>query len=264
MAVVLGYDYQATLTVDNPGFAGEEIGANPGYLPWTAGETSGSHTASYYYSDSNARNADGTWGNMANSSKVFVTVTDSWTASVNDDNEIIIQLTTTIDKIERKDIQGNPNLNITNGRDIKLSRSKGSPILWSTSNDAINVVKVLATNIPIGTERIVLKPGASADRFSLYLLNHTSGVPETEPGSTDEMHCGVSFRNNLPADYRPGATWTGYEWGCNNRTGGNAAVYNGSSWVETRTKDGGAASDNPPLGYNDNWLNQYKIPNQNG
>lgn len=254
------YDYQATLTIDNPGFVGEEVGANPGYLPWTSGTSSGSHTARYYYSDSNAQNADGTWGNMANSSQVFLTVTDSWTATSNEDNEVIIDITTTIDSITRGNIQGNPNLSASYARDIQVKRYAGGVILWQVQNDPINVSKTLASNIQLGTERIVLAPGASTARSSIYLLNHTAGVSWDTPGSTDEMHAGVSFRNNLPADYRPGATWNGFTWVSHNRSGGVCDGWAGSSWRTQRTQDYPTGQGNPPLLYrNGAWYNMKKF-----
>lgn len=257
------YKWNAEVTILQGGYPGEWHGAEPPGTTWQPGQTTGTHTALYYYADSNAQNPDGTWGNNDNSSQILINVSDSWTATVDPDNNVTIMLTTTINSIKRGKILGNPNLSITNGRDIRISRYKGSPILWQTTGDPINIEKTLITNLKLGTETFVLKPGTSVSRSSIYILNHTSGVPWETPGSTDEMTAGVSFRNDLPADYRPGATFNGVRWGCNNNSGGACNVWTGSSWQECRTENGGSASDNSPFSYNGSWLNQYKIGNQN-
>lgn len=255
----LGYDFRATLTIDNPGFPGEEVGADPNWMDWAPGHPTGSHIASYYYSDSNQRNADGSWGNMANSSKVFISVKDEWTATVRDDNAIVIQLTTTILQVSRGDIRGNPNISSYDRRDLRISRQAGGRDWYVGNGLDIGRVETLASNIQIGTETIILPPGQNTTRSSLYVLNHVSGVSWDLPGSTDEMHCGVSFRNNLPADYRPGATYIDGEWYSHNRAGGACSGWQGSGWVEQRTDSGGSGTNNPPYYHNGAWFNQYKV-----
>lgn len=60
-------------------------------------------------------------------------------------------------------------------------------------------------------------------------------------------------------DYRPGAIYNG-GWLSHNRSGGAANIYNGSSWVEMRTIDGGVGTTNPPSIYNgSSWVNMRKI-----
>lgn len=64
----------------------------------------------------------------------------------------------------------------------------------------------------------------------------------------------------LDFDYRPGATWDGSNWQSHNRNGGVCNVWNGSSWKEMRTQEGGSGTDNPPLIYNGSqYVNQKKI-----
>lgn len=256
------YSWNATVNILQGGYKDEWHGAEPAGTAWQAGKDSGSHTALYYYADSNAQNADGSWGDNDNSSQILIWVTDKWSAKADSDNNVIITLSTTIDKIQRGKILGNPNKTITNGRDIVLRRYAGGANLWSVNNDPINIERTLATNLNLGTETITLKPGASSTRSSIYILNHTSGVSWDTPGSTDEMEAGVTFRNNLPADYRPGATWDGLGWGSNNRPLGNCAVYNGSTYTECRTDEGGVGTNNPPFGYDNGFKNQFKIKDQ--
>ena len=241
------------------GYKGEWHGAEPPYSGLQPGEATGSHTALYYYADSNAQNSDGSWGNNDNSSQILIDVTDRWTATVNDDNSITITLTTVINSIKRGKILGNPNLSITNGRDISIARSFGGRVLWSVTGDPINVERTLATNVNLGTETFILKAGESTPRASIYILNHTAGVGWDVEGSTDEITAGVFFVNNLPVDYRPGATYINGQWYSHNRAGGACHGWQGNSWVEQRTQDGGTAGENPPLYQNGAWKNQYKV-----
>lgn len=258
----LGYTWIADVSITG-GYAGQNKGANPLVTTPQTGTASGSHIADYYYSDSNARNPDGSWGNNQNSSQVHYTIKDEWTASVDSDNVVSIRVTTTVEKIERTFFSGNPNLSVTNGRDIILARTENGGALWQRNGLSIISYGVIATNIRLGTETITLRPGGSASRRpSVWIRNHTSGTAWDSPVYTDYIQAGVTFQNNLPADYRPGATYNGIGWRCNNNEGGACHVWTGSSWQECRTADGGSATNNPPFGYNGSWFDQYKIPNQ--
>lgn len=261
----LGYTWIADVSISG-GYAGQNKGANPLITTPQTGLATGSHIADYYYSDSNAKNPDGSWGNNQNSSQVHYTIKDEWTASVDSDNVVTIRLTTTVQKIERTFFSGNPNLTITNGRDISLSRTANGASLWTLNGDSIVRYRVLGTNIHLASETIVLAPGGSANRQpSVWIRNHTAGTPlDPYPGGlyTDYIQAGVTFQNNLPADYRPGATFNGLSWRCNNNSGGACHVYTGSSWQECRTQDWPTGTGNPPLGYSGSFKNQAKIPNQ--
>lgn len=60
-------------------------------------------------------------------------------------------------------------------------------------------------------------------------------------------------------DYRPGAIYNG-GWLSHNRSGGAAKIYNGSSWMEMRTIDGGVGTASPPSIHNGSkWVNMRKI-----
>lgn len=254
----LGYTWTADVTITG-GYSGQNKGAIPLTTTPQTGEVSGSHEADYFYSDSNAQNPDGSWGNNANSSQVHYTIRDDWTASVDDNNIVTLQVTTTVVKIERKDISGNPNLTVTNGRDIILSRTRNGTPLWNQNNNPINQSRILATNINLGTETIVLPPGGGTRIASVWIRNHTTGTGWDDPVYTDYIEAGVSFQNNLPADYRPGSTWNGVNWMSHNRSAGAANLYNGSGWNTMRTEDGGTGTGNPPsISHSSTMYNQRK------
>ena len=62
-------------------------------------------------------------------------------------------------------------------------------------------------------------------------------------------------------DYRPGALLSNNVWLSHNRTGGDAHVFNGSSWTEMRTVGGESnQKGNPPSLYHDSsWYNMKRI-----
>lgn len=63
----------------------------------------------------------------------------------------------------------------------------------------------------------------------------------------------------LDYDYRPGSTHSNNNWYSHNRNSGWAGIWNGSSFAEMRTLDGGEGTGNPPLIFHSNgWKNQRK------
>ena len=61
-------------------------------------------------------------------------------------------------------------------------------------------------------------------------------------------------------DYRPGARKVGTAWSSHNKEGGKCHIKQSNNWVEMRTIDGGATTNNPPQRfYNGSWRNQYKL-----
>lgn len=63
----------------------------------------------------------------------------------------------------------------------------------------------------------------------------------------------------IEVDYRPGKIWNGLDWKSHNRSGGADNIYNGSTWREMKTTDGGSGTGDPPSIYNNGWKNQRKI-----
>lgn len=256
------YQYRSILNFDSGGYAGEDYGPQGATTPWiTTSELSGVRTSVYYFRDSN-------YPNNANSSKVEITIKDTWTATISANNTLNIMADTDIVSIVRNDIRGNPNYggNYTT-RDIIIRRYKGGPILYRWNNLNIGQAGTIATNINLPPYNFSLAPGEDASQSTLYVLACVSGT-ESDPlpsPNVDAMYMGVQFRNTLPKDYRPGATWNGSIYASHNRSGGVCTFWNGSAWTEMRTQNYPSGKGNPPLLYRDSdWYNQAKIGNENG
>lgn len=265
------YQYRAQTEILSGGYPGEAIGVTPADTAWRTGNSGQAYPAvtyQYYFTDSNS-------GQNSNSSRVIVTATDNWTATVDDQNNLIVAVHTVINSIVRGNIVGNPLKGGNYTRDITVSRSKGGQAVFSKNADPVGYSHTLAGKIDLGTETFILPPGSSKSRGSLYVLSHTTGYPWTEI-YTDEMWAGISFKNTLPAidpieppeipkDYRPGAIWNGSSWQSHNRNVGNASIYNGTTWQEMRTESGEdyenqPATGNPPsINIGSGWRNMFNI-----
>lgn len=250
------YQYRSILNFDSGGYEGEEYGPQGATTPWiTTSELSGTRTSVYYFRDSNS-------SSNANSSKVEITIKDTWIASITPNNTLNISADTDIVSIVRTDIQGNPLAGGTATRDILIRRYKGGDILYRWDNLNIAQAGVIDSNINLPAYSFSLAPGEDASQSTLYVIGCVSKHDDDPLPSVyvDAMYMGVQFRNILPKDYRPGATWNGTAFMSHNRNGGVCNVWDGSAWVEMRTENGGVGTNNPPLCFHDdNYFNQYKI-----
>ena len=212
---------------------------------------SGTVTETYWYTDSNAGDALA----PTNYSRVYVTIQDSWTASVDSRNNLTISVTSVITSIARGSVTGTPTTTTT-GRDITVYRYEGGPAVFSVSNDQIGTAHTIATDINLGTDTFTLAPGQDASRSSVYYFNKTHNID-----SYDQLWMGVHFRNILPADYRPGKIWNGSAWMSHNRNAGAANIRGGSSnWIEMRTVGDGTMTNNPPyMRHSDGWRDMRLI-----
>ena len=119
---------------------------------------------------------------------------------------------------------------------------------------AINASSAAATTpININTTFTLPLTGAPTQPVLVY----------TESGATNSTTYSwlahETWASMFDFDYRPGAIYNG-GWLSHNRSGGAAKIYNGSSWVEMRTIDGGVGTTNPPSIYNGSkWVNMRKI-----
>lgn len=120
----------------------------------------------------------------------------------------------------------------------------------------------------------VVLNASSADGTTPFNINTTFTIPLNGNPSQEVLIYVESGANNstdyswlahqvwasmFDFDYRPGAVYSG-GWLSHNRSGGAANIYNGSSWVEMRTIDGGVGTTNPPSIYNGSkWVNMRKI-----
>lgn len=254
--MAVGLQFKENLTQISGGYPGEGVGSNGVVQDWTdTSGDSGSSTVTYYYHDS-------TLMSDANSTVVYVTVTDTWSAHKNNDNSYDVTVTSIINSITRS-IVGSP---AAYSVSMFARRYAGGPNLW-TSGGCVNAATnaTYANNVDLGTFIIHLPPGQETATYgSIYYRSNTCGHDEDGPGTyVDEFWMGINFRNTLPRDYRPGKTWNGTAWMSHNRGSGAANIRNGSNaWTEMRTVDGdGLTSGNPPYIRNNNnaWANQRLI-----
>lgn len=258
------YRYINDINLISPGYPGEEVTVVPatGSNPVTTSATSGSVTYTYTYRDS-------TISSNNNSSRVAISVTDSWTATTNEvTNDLTISLTTTINSIIRDDLRPGAGQVTAGNRAIFIRRTQNGSNILSWQTDPIGTAHTILTNAPynMGTESFILQPGQGANRSSFYLYNYVSGhVDDPDPVyKPDILGVGTRFYNILPEppkDYRPGETWNGTAYMSHNRSNGGVCSYwDGSKWAEMRTDDAGVGTDNPPLCYHDGkYFNQYKL-----
>lgn len=247
--------YQSTTTLSY----GVYPTAHTGWQTQEPGAQSGSWQ--YWYRDANVQ-VGGAFSD-ANSSRVVVSLTESWNASIDSRNNLTISIDTTITSIIRDDLTGS-NQN-TPAREIKIYRDpSSSPILSLTDDQLASAHTIFSGPLSLDTFSFTLAPGESLQRSSLYLHNKTVGYD-----SYDDIWFGVLFMNDLPRDYRPGTSLDTNTsiWKSHNRTNGACHVLNGSTWQECRTLDGDSGGQgNPPLMLRqanaNSWYNQRLLGKQ--
>lgn len=193
-----GLEFRESLSIISGGYPREGTGSDGVTQDWTeTSGTSGSSTVTYYYHDS-ATMTD------ANSTIVYVTVTDEWTAVKRSDNTYEVTVHSVLNSITRER-RGSPSpLSVS----IFVRRERGGANIW-TSGGCVNASAnaTHATNVDLGTYTIVLPPGQPAVMHgAIYYRSNICGYDNTNPPSiyVDEYWLGINFRNTLPPDYRPG------------------------------------------------------------
>lgn len=251
--------YKSTTTLSH----GVIPSSHTGWQTEQPGQQSGSWT--YWYRDANV-GSGGTYTD-ANSSRVAVSLTESWTASIDNQNNLTVSIDTIINSVVRDDLRGSNQ--DTPGREIKIYRTEGaSPILTLTDSQLASAHTIYSGPLTLDRFTFTLAPGESLQRSSLYLHNRTIGYD-----SYDDIWFGVLFLNDLPKDYRPGASLDTNTsvWKSHNRTNGACHVLSNVSnvtWQECRTLDGDTGGQgNPPLMLHaanaNSWYNQRLIGKQN-
>lgn len=252
------YQYWPTTKIIAGGYDGEEIGASPEVSDWiTTNETSGTTNYQYFFRDSDSSQ------NCA-SSKVVISAQDEWTASIDNANNLTINIQTTISSIVRTDlIQTCGTIPSTAVRNIYIRADAGGANLFQVLNDHINTAHTISGEVTLPAQTFVLAPGEDTIRGSMWVMGCVPGHEGDSDGSiyVDRMWAGPIFRNILPKDYRPGMTWNGSAFMSHNRNNGGVCNYwNGSAWVEMRTQGYPTDKGNSPLLYRDgDWWNQAKI-----
>lgn len=212
----------------------------------------------YWYRDSNTMYAGAFQDAL--SSRVALKVTQTWTATVDNLNNLTITVNTVVNSIDRDDIQAPTGYSDTDtpGRDITLYKNDGT-VIFSTTDTQVAHAHNLSGTINVGDESFIIAPGdITVVGTSLYLHNQTVGGQ-----SHDDIWLGVQFRNPLPPDYRPGAVYDNSVWQSHNRVGGTCHVLSnttGPVFTEMRTLGAPTSLGNPPSLYHDNkWYNMAKI-----
>lgn len=251
------YQYRAQFVIVEGGYPGETTGVSPADDNWhTTDVATGSATHTYYYNDS-------TCSSNANSSRTSVSITDSWTVDIDEHNNMNVTVHTVIDSISRAAYQGNPNSCANNiVTDIIIRRYSGGPILARYDNQNFTTYGTVASNVDLGTYTFTLAPGQDANRSTVHYTNDAHFTGGGQEGLYDDVfRMGITFKNILPADYRPGATLDSSSvWQSHERTGGKAHILGtGGTWIEMRTNNGLVESDNPPSIYTTKWMNQRLI-----
>lgn len=205
----------------------------------------------YWYRDSNTPSSPGVWTD-ANSSRVKVTLTESWTATIDNRNYLTITINTTIDSVDRDDLRGvNQD---TPGREISIYRVEGGPsILSITDLQLAHARNLYQGPLVLDSYTFTLAPGESLQRSSLYLHNQAIGW-----SSYDDIWFGVLFMNDLPAETIPHAVrGSNNKWLSHNRTNGDLRIRTSTQWSENLPNvDGGVGYGDPPSVYKESkWLN---------
>lgn len=237
----------------------------PDQSDWQSSQAdSHSGTWQYWYRDANVMTGTG-WSD-ANSSRVVISLTESWTATIDNRNNLTVVLNTTINSIIRDDLLGSNT--DTPGRNIDIYRSaSGSPVLSLTDLQVATAHTIYTGPLTLDALTFTLEPGESRQRNSLFLHNQSIGYP-----SYDEIRFGILFMNDLPKDYRPGATLDTNTsvWKSHNRTDGACHILSNTetiTWQECRTIEGDSGGQgNPPLILHaanaNSWYNQKLLGKQ--
>lgn len=263
------YQWKTDSEIISGGYEGEEIGIIGGSSSWVTTDTlSGSTSVQCYYRDSNS-------GDNANSSRVVIDISETWTASIDSRNYLTINLNTTVNSIVRDDIRGNPLIGGTATRELYLRRDSSGAWIWSIMNDPIDTAHtILGTPLVLDSYSFTLSPGENLSRGSIYFRDNTNGHGGDPVPSyyVDELWVGTIFRNILPRDYRPGATLDTDTsiWKSHNRANGACHILsnvNNMTWLECRTIDGDIGGQGtPPLILHDananSWYNQKLLGKQ--
>lgn len=250
------FQWKATATfkteAPNTTLTSGAINAPESWQTATIGD-SGSGSWDYYFHDANNTNSSG-WFTDDNSTRVRMTITQSWTTSVDDHNNLTINMTTTLGPVVRDDKRGVCN-NLP-ARQIDWYTREGGPSILSLYDNQVGTPRTLYSGtITLPTYTITIAPGTDAEKASIYVHNETVGY-----GWYDDVWAGVQFKNTLPADYRPGAVNDSGVWKSHDRTGGKCHVYNGAKYIEMRTQGAPTAMGNPPSTYKSSkWYNMAKL-----
>ena len=166
---------------------------------WQTASAGGTRTGTwtYWYRDSNTPHYD-QWGNIyfvdADSSRVAVSITDTWSTSVDSLNNLTVTLTTKVNSIVRDDLRGSNNS--AYGRRITIYPQQGGTAVASYEDyDLETAHTILASpGITLPQRSFTIAPGTTGNvNPSIFLHNQVIG-----DSSYDDIWIGVQFKNILP------------------------------------------------------------------
>ena len=198
MATGLQYKNDPKIEGDTHGYsAGVSSGA---VNNWTDIALSGSHTSVIYWDDGHTLRGTSCYGNE---SRVYMTITDSWTATVNDvTNAITIHVTSSY-SMNRQALSwgGNSCSTAVCWRDLHIFDTRGGTELKSVS-DCLVSTGVFDTGSR--SFDITLQHGQETSTGTWFIRNDARGY---ETVYYDLISCGMRFKNTLPAaKYSPVAS----------------------------------------------------------
>jgi len=217
------------------------------------GEQEPARTWTWWYRDTNTPYY-GQWVDDI-STRVAVRMSESWSTSVDEYNNLIVTVNVTVDSVKRDDALGGGGANLP-GRSITLYQWEGGPSILGLTDVEVGEEHTLYDGpLTVRQFSFTIPPGNDTQHSTLYLHNQTIGHE-----SYDDIWVGVQFRNILPADYRPGAVYRS-GWKSTDRNTGACNQFYGGSWHTMRTINGGSGTNNPPSIYHSNntFYNQRRV-----
>lgn len=225
------------------GYPEEDKGVSGGLSNWTDAKPTGAEESNltYYYRDSY-------YMQNARSSKVNVDIKESWTWTLDDENNATVTVEPIIMSINRVADTGDTGPGTRNIRIYdKDPNAGGAQLYFSVDNDPIQTTHtILGSPLSLGKRQIYVPAGTSGQiTGTIFYKSMIPGQPDAEPYS-DWMWMGTLFRNVAPPGYRPGMTYNNGQWYSHNRTSGAANIRTPSGYATMLTTRGGVGTTDPP------------------
>lgn len=195
------YSWASKLNMNKGGYPGEDIWPEESSVTWhTTDEDEGESRETFHFTDSNySYNSMGATFLNNNGSRVYVTIADKWKVRRGTNNVIYVDVTTTVERMWRGGITGNPTGGGNYGRDMRLTM--GNEVVFQRDAAPIGVEEVYISSPVTRSYTLTINPEEDANgKNSVNIWSHTSGFPETGT-NTDDFGIGVAFKNLLPREF---------------------------------------------------------------
>lgn len=225
------------------GYPDEDKGVDGGEPNWVNPNPTGAESSdlTYYYRDSY-------YMQNARSSRVNVAIKESWTWTLDDENNATVTVEPIIMSINRVADTGDTGPGVRNIRVYnKEPNTSGAQLYFSVDNDPIQTTHtILSSPVSLGKQQIYLPAGTSEQvTGTIFYKSMIPGQPDAEPYS-DWMWIGTLFRNVAPPGYRPGMTYNNGQWYSHNRSNGAADIRTPSGQATMLSTKGGVGTTDPP------------------